>query len=1031
MSKNAPGDAPLSIRLKTRDRLLEHGYVEKDGLLFGPHCPKELVDRISITRPLLLKGRQSGQRSTGVNDDVARDVYEAADRLLVKLDIYVAHQLPAYEALAHLIEGSQNVVTAHELGTGEPFVCTFATKDMRTHGIGLVLALTAGSASKLDLDRTSPVATNLADDFVRYRPGLVFGKRADRILRQGWGAGPVWIAAEALAEQGLRLSIGDGDQGLWKDDELSQAHHLMNGTNARKQARALFLTTRRSMLSKMDREATNERGEVAMVDGYLPFSLPSAPPPGLTRIVVRDRTQGGSVKRIYLDTPKAYPSSRIALSALPAARKANGKRADQVKNIRWYLKHAGTPEWSISALGRELVKRGYSTNSVRDLHGPTATASEKKLYDMQVTIWRNLELYETGRFERTLLDQTISFVDVWPLDGEPWATPQDFERIRRWRAHQEARFSRQASHTFTGMEVEWDGNAYKLVPEAIPAEGRPGETTVKYYLSRSPNASSGPTKTGPGSRPGVWLQHDWIAEAILRALARAQTVPAARVTLDADDEHLVELRDALTKATRAHAEAESSIARISRDLDERLPGSMEHVMPAAARKRKWNELVDLEARLPGLGNGMNNAQVAVDDYVARLDVIRRGLEVASAADVLVSLLNPHETTYRRLWREAISNFKVSSARLRSYNLTGRLVDFTFDLHVTHGEVTVNAPATGQHMLGALSRLDGITTRLFRDLQEGLPLLPDDSGPRRNAVQALRVRLGCTDGRTAFLNCRHPALLRLGMSVLFPPKAGQPGVLADTTADYVTTRRAAALRDSSEFVDIFTRPDVLARRIMRVYTALPVNYKHHLHPVGEAHALALHIALHRGGLVTVADITQRRFWELRRSIGRGPWSREWEFSDSHMRLAPCPGCGSQRRTAAVLREVDGFVCLDCRQDTSGVTWPAEHFDPYLVDEHGVAPVNVEARPRAIGPYSRRPVEVASGPEYHPQVKDNAWKYVPPEAVEAIVEAYQNGTSMRAIAGRFELNRKDVSLLLHSRNMVARSGRSPRTLQPPND
>ena len=62
---------------------------------------------------------------------------------------------------------------------------------------------------------------------------------------------------------------------------------------------------------------------------------------------------------------------------------------------------------------------------------------------------------------------------------------------------------------------------------------------------------------------------------------------------------------------------------------------------------------------------------------------------------------------------------------------------------------------------------------------------------------------------------------------------------------------------------------------------------------------------------------------------GHWSADWERVGAEARLVPC-ACGSKQRATLQLREVDTSVCLDCRRDRSGVTWPADPYDGYVQD-----------------------------------------------------------------------------------------------------
>ncbi|CAI9408338.1 hypothetical protein [Nocardioides sp. T2.26MG-1] len=1029
MTSTLPGaeaNAQHALVLQKRDRLLAGGlYEERDGILIGPRCPQAVASVISLGRPVMMSARQSGRRSTGVTDNVARDAYEAADVLFAELDIYVAHLLPTYDHLASLIMRSTNVVQAVELETGKPFTCAFARYDLRSHGQALFITLTAGSAAKIDSRRQSPVIVNLADDVAECEPSVLCGKRADRIRRTGWEQAPMWTQFAALVKRGVTVTVVDGKTGVWRDDDFAQAQHLVDGKKDRQVALTLFTTTRTTMLSRMARANNTDTGAIRMVDGYLPFALPSATPPGLTRIELVSEPVTGVTKRLYLDSPKHYPSPAFIKSGLPIVRDDRGKPADQVKNIRWYLKNAGKPNWTVGELGREMVRRGYSTDEIRWRRGPAGRWTEEQNYDLQVAIWSNLDFYETGSFQRTILDKTLTFVDVWPSPGKRWATQEDFDRIRAWRAGETQRVSQQAGSTFVSLRVEYNGEVRRLEPVTVSSVGEPGSSTVKYLLEKDRVASRagdvgsedavGVVEGTPSSRPVVWLEHEWIADAILQALRRAQRAPAARVVAEEMDEQLAKLRAAVAAAAGRVRTATEEMARIEHDNDELVPGTSEHVIPADMRATKWRRHADLSGALPQLEAAVLQAELAYEHHRVRLAEIQRGMEVAAIADVLVSLLDPRDTTYRALWRATIHNLKVVCTRRRQFSLHGRLVEFSFDIHVSDGDVTVAVPASGRRMLGRAATADQLADELLEDLREGQPLEPYECGLRRAAMFTLRERLRCTDGRGSFLKCRQPDLLKLGMAVLFPSDGPDVTAAGDSETNLAASL-ALVLRGDPALISVFTHPEVLAERMLRLYGELHPGQKHWAHPVGRVHAQAVHGASERAGRVTAADLGSRRLRELARSLRRGPWAAEWAQEGSDLVLRPCPSCGSRRRAVLILREVDGYVCCSCRADSSGVTWPTDLFGAYVVDETGLAPANGE---------SRRPVASVDkkddGARRTPCVS-RARTLSEPEVVELVRAYCEEQLSMRELAARFGLNRKDVSALLHRQGVVRHSGRS---------
>ena len=105
-------------------------------------------------------------------------------------------------------------------------------------------------------------------------------------------------------------------------------------------------------------------------------------------------------------------------------------------DVMWALSVLGTPGWTLSTVGRELIRRDFSTSGVRRHHGVNATFSQRLIPDVEA--WRavrpiiaRLDFYRTGDLPVTLNHEDVEdFVvaGVFPPTGE-WATREDFERI--------------------------------------------------------------------------------------------------------------------------------------------------------------------------------------------------------------------------------------------------------------------------------------------------------------------------------------------------------------------------------------------------------------------------------------------------------------------------------------------------------------------------------------------------------------------------------------------------------------------------
>ncbi|GAA2025443.1 hypothetical protein GCM10009740_13870 [Terrabacter terrae] len=717
------------------------------------------------------------------------------------------------------------------------------------------------------------------------------------------------------------MFVGDGFNGIWDDGKLGQAERLVKGTEDREHASTIVESTRTSMLSYTGLQ-------LSMRDGYVDYYLPSLPPPGLTRLHLVGHHATGAVKRLYIDSPSNYPNASQCLRTRPAAKDMEGRPADQVANLRWYFAHAGSPAWSVSDLGREMVRRGFASDGIRGRGGPAAVYDEKDAYGLQESIWTNLDMYESGTYRRTIHSKDVVIDDVFPPDGEPWATPEDFERIRHWRRTGVARRSNQAGHTFVNLTAEFNGQVVHLRPDKVADPARPGSIKVRYALATPPGKGAGPALDGAEERRRrlrVYLEHDWMAEAVLRAMHQAQVVPAPQQVLELEDSHLAQLSAAVTAAAdHVHASL-TDIARLEADIAEMVPDGSRHVMPAEARANAWDRIGDLKSKLPALQAHERDAAQAAADHRMKLETTRRGLECGAIGDLLASLLDPTDVRFRPMWRAAIRDMKVSVRDIRRSGTTGTQVTFSFNLVVTDGDTTVLLPAAGTHDLHSLGALPARAEALLHALRAGVPLdwtKNANTSVQRRALRLLREHmLADAGGRLAFLQCRVPVLLHLGMTALFP---------MDPSRD-LETIKAAMLADE-ELVRTFRHPDRLVDRLQTLYDAVNPVRGGWLHKTSNWEAVGLTVAAQNGGLVRRTDFPHARgFNSFAGLFTSGAWSRDeqWTKVNAHeYRLRGCHHCGGYRRAVMAFREVAGYLCLDCHTDGEGVTWPLETFGAYV-------------------------------------------------------------------------------------------------------
>lgn len=866
--------------------------------------------------------RQSGRRARRVSNAVVRDLNEAQRLLRDRWGVDITDALPENNVLVQELTQSKDVVHSVDLDSGLPFTNTFVVKDLRP-AAPIVLVLCAGPSDKIDMNRNQPAVVRLADIVRDVEPSLIYAKTFGRLFRESWGQAPFQIELRRLREAGHPVRIATGADGLWEEGPLAEANQLVKGQGHRSEAKGISANTRQAILTHT---GTNPR----MVDGWARYHVAGALPPGLSRFTMARTGEGGiRAKRVYLDCPEVYPDPSTVTGQFPAVLDQAGRPACQVKIIRWYLANAGRPEWSWQALAEELIRRGYSTDMLRSHYGPAATFAPNdpnRTMSIQRSILASLDVYETGRLSRNVYGVMVHLENVMPLDGKPWAQPSDFERIRAGLATRRAQAERRVFTTFSRLPCTFEGEARVLRPSEGLAHKWAGQyqsTDLRYGFIRpldNRRTKGDHSRPAPDAsllwRPQVWLKHEWLAASILEAITQCTINPTPPATLPDHDSEREALQGALAKARQRLADKTRERHALTARACEIIPGTVDrYVLPPTTRRQTWEQIETLkkeESELDQTIDELRNRLVAREESLWRL---YRGLEVTRLFDLLASLRDPHNVTYRRMWFDAIHDLRITLTRVWSNGLPGRELTWSFTLRVSDNDKRVDVPVQGTAMFGAVADGNYRAERHISQMRQGFPIWP-----RRNAISQFDLIATALEGAPApngLLYCKDGPLIKLAMAVVYP-EGRRPG--------------RVTLMGDEELVAQFRRPDKLATRLRSLWGDPQNRPRQWLSVPNYTEAAALVAAAKNHGLV--APPQPRRLTSRLNSMLPGRKASEpsaygvWSKRDGVWRVTPCQHCGSHARARSKLREVFGLICLICRLDDRGVLWDAVQYDQYL-------------------------------------------------------------------------------------------------------
>lgn len=858
-------------------------------------APDELVGRLDAGEPIALGGRCSSSDGAQGRRQAVDDLYGAAKELALATGIDVRGFLPTKDDL----QSRLSAASAHTSTTidGTTFRNRYMLVDERERA-GVIFIVSVGSGHLLDDQGEQPFVRYVAQTVRRYGAAVFACKRLDRGAREDWGAAPLMIALRQ--REGYLFD----EDGLGPIDQARSMVSFIKGGGSRKVA---------DDMPHQTRAGQRELSGTQLIDGQARYHISSKSPPGFGTAWLRNGTTP-TERVVYLDCDDARPRDVQVAYGLPEVYEDGidgpARRVDQVANVRFLLSVLGRPSWTHKRLVAELSRRKFSTPGLRALHGPDAAMPNNPASGRLVveTVVANLEVYETGVLRRELgADvEPLEITDCWPLDGEPWAQPEDFERIRTYRRDRDARTAKMTQLTFAGLRATYDGTSVRMVTGRAPRRSPNGPRPYQFvFESAYPHKQLKPA-------PHVPLPWQAFAESLVDSIASTGQVPA-EIASELDLEHGADdgLSEQLAEEAECRREIDALEQRLAR-LEARLEEVDEHgefVLSGALLQRVQAEYNEIhEQKLPQLRRRR-------DELTQEIEQRRSKRPDHVAADAVLwlveSLRDPGDRSFRHLWLSSLHNVKFHTEAFTRHSAHGTRLTWTGALRLGHDDHTFVLPFHGSHETGAAANVENRryahAGRIIEAMAAGTPY-PHTSSPARIVrPHVVAQRLGADPERFLLSACDDPRITRIAVAC-YQRRAETVEAIADSLAvEPALVRRVRAIH--LDDCDVTQWRGRCARAEVAFYAVAAATHGR----VTAAQILEL-IGGSRGQVYNLASrLTRTSLWSSERKRG--------------YLLRAC-NCGSASRAPMRIPEPDGPVCLGCRRDLAGIHWPAHPYDAHI-------------------------------------------------------------------------------------------------------
>jgi hypothetical protein len=848
--------------------------------------PVALADGHRGGAPVIVQGRNSAEYGRTAYEQAVNDALEAV-AFVARLGLDLTDVLPDRTTLITMLRATQTVKS--QTADGKSFVNRYLLLDHRqTHGALVVIS--AGTGRKLDDTASQPYVAYLAE-LVRSTDAIaLFGNRVDRMTRRAWALGPVMLQ---LSNRGG--FIGDARYGIRTAEGIDSILTFFSAQAGEDEATKLPAQTRRGM-----RDATG----TSLADGATPFGVTGVPPPGLH--TYRSRHNGVIGPRILtFDTPACRPAPEVVAAGIPEVFDDAGNPVDQVANIRWFLRTVGTAGWSTRQLAQGLTQRRYSTEGIRRTHGVSATydssIAAEQPYRIIDTILRNLDVYETGTLTTELGVEgfdPIVITHVVPPDG-PWATPEDFSRIRTWLATRARPKPR--GITFAGHDVLIDGEECVFISRTPSKKLGQTEHRLAAVL-RAPYRNDG-DQLAPATTVVLpaRLLPNLLAEALLAAGDKVLTLLPARETSEIDAPERAALNQAQARLRVLTDQRRTIEEQLLRSADDGRP------VLRGALLEKANATYDqlAETDIPQALAAIHAIEATLEQRQKKRRESDRGAALDALLQLIASLRDPYDCSNVELLRQGVRNLCINATTLAAGKRRWTDYHISFEFHISEADRTIVLPITATHRHGSEFRPSSVAADALRELCARPTTFAELDLPARYTITGeLAKILGLPARRLMLPNVTDPRLAHLAALAL--------------TADDLQVVAAATNEPLTLLERIRDLHRTTTRAVWRLHPSR-VRISWYDHAAG-------------GQVVGAKQLVPDHCpsWEAARSNHyTDPNSKEWVVVPTKgYTLLPCHHCGSHNRRPMLIPEVAGLLCLDCRLDHLGHAWPTDPYDHYI-------------------------------------------------------------------------------------------------------
>lgn len=750
-----------------------------------------------------------------------------------------------------------------------------------------VAILSCGTARSLTDDDDQPACQFLADAIRTYEPAVVAAKRVDRITRRTGSLGVVTNAAE---QRGTYIL----DEERFYDLTTDLVQLTLKVEHGAQHARMLPGQLATGAVIKTDTEFENHHARVG---------LPWYPPPGLLRVRMKDGTTTGD-SYWYFDAPQWYPPENRVASGLPEG----PARRDQVAAVRFFLRNFGKPRYGHKEMAAALRARCFSSDPLRAKRKDASACygEESPSANMMRHLIVHLPFFQTGRIalRAVALDQTVELSGGFPPDGEPWAEPEDFERITRYLAKTKADQARRHVMALSGVAVTVNGQ-----PAVLHKSWQVGVKTSDRYGAMVHDRSGKPRRN---AFPGWFFSHREITRILIEAVMAARSESITLVDLaglakspeveaiEAEQATIAgELVTLQTQQQRLldHLTAEDADTEFSKALRRDVMKKHQHLetQGSALRRRLETNSAKIDELTDG---GRGGLSPRLDDLVELVDSLRR----------------PSDTSFGRFWRATFRDFDITTRDIspgprypaRHIAISGRMV-------FASKEGDVEIPFAGEWEAWRDQLVEGRMREVIDGLAKGTPyaeLMHRDDRFR----DLMHFILGHTNRRyeaRSLLKCTDPDIQRVAFAFHF---AQEP-------------------KSCEAIADEFGMELAWVRRVVEVWATRPSGlFVRHKTPARAIRCLEL--IAEWGGEVPMSafkpDHTTQDRHNLRVDLSRygiafTPWDRV--TNNAMFSMAPCAYCGGFDFTLSTIYEPVVMICRNCRIDRAGLSWPEDPYGRY--------------------------------------------------------------------------------------------------------